>query len=263
MPKTIHLTVPNDGTIPDIIATFSPEETLLMLKIGSDCLREGRNALAGMSQTEIYNKIKDIIIYALSMIPNYNANLKEMDVGIAITKARQNRSQIVHYGELYYPESVTGRLYKYDVGASHTSRTMTHEAMHIVEDFTGEYLMGHFKEWIDEKIKNQTITTLDKLLPNHGYKKDEIVVSNDTVKHPYLLKFYELPSNQKSPRYFTFKEIPSMIMESLLDGSVDHPKVNDELFPLMMKALLTLPSDASNANVMLSLAKIWKKTREL
>lgn len=59
MPKTIHLTVPNDGTIPDIIATFSPEETLLMLKIGSDCLREGRNALAGMSQTEIYNKIKD------------------------------------------------------------------------------------------------------------------------------------------------------------------------------------------------------------
>ena len=29
-----------------------------MLKIGSDCLREGRNALAGMSQIEIYNKIK-------------------------------------------------------------------------------------------------------------------------------------------------------------------------------------------------------------
>ena len=59
MPKTIQLTVPDTCVIPEIIATFSPDEVFLMLKIGSDCLREGRNALAGMSQIEIYNKIKD------------------------------------------------------------------------------------------------------------------------------------------------------------------------------------------------------------
>ena len=59
MPKTIQLTIPDGGVVPDILSTFSPEEVLLMLKIGSDCLREGRNALAGMSQIEIYNKIKD------------------------------------------------------------------------------------------------------------------------------------------------------------------------------------------------------------
>ena len=59
MPKTIQLTIPDVGIVPEIIATFSPEEVFLMLKIGSDCLKEGRNALAGMSQIEIYNKIKN------------------------------------------------------------------------------------------------------------------------------------------------------------------------------------------------------------
>jgi len=56
--KVVHLTIKEDEKIPDIISTFSPEENYLMLKIGSDCLREGRNVVAGLSQKEIYNKIK-------------------------------------------------------------------------------------------------------------------------------------------------------------------------------------------------------------
>ena len=57
--KVVHLTIKEDDRIPDIISTFSPEENFIMLKIGSDCLREGRNVVAGLSQKEIYNKIKD------------------------------------------------------------------------------------------------------------------------------------------------------------------------------------------------------------
>ena len=59
MPKTIQLTIPDGEIVPDILATFSPEENYLMLKIGSDCLREGRNVAVGLSQKEIYQKIKD------------------------------------------------------------------------------------------------------------------------------------------------------------------------------------------------------------
>ena len=55
----IHLIVPDNEIVPEIIATFSPEENYLMLKIGSECLREGRNAAIGLSQKEIYQKIKD------------------------------------------------------------------------------------------------------------------------------------------------------------------------------------------------------------
>jgi hypothetical protein len=41
------------------MSTFTPEENLFMLKIGSNCLNEGRNAVAGLTQKEIYDKIKD------------------------------------------------------------------------------------------------------------------------------------------------------------------------------------------------------------
>jgi hypothetical protein len=59
MPKTVTLTIPDKDPVPEIISSFSPEENILMLKIGSDCLREGRNVVAGLTQKEIYNKIKE------------------------------------------------------------------------------------------------------------------------------------------------------------------------------------------------------------
>jgi len=59
MPKTITITIPDNDIIPEIISSFSPEENYLMLKIGSDCLREGRNVVAGLTQKDIYNKIKN------------------------------------------------------------------------------------------------------------------------------------------------------------------------------------------------------------
>lgn len=57
--RIINITIPADEAVPDIISTFTPEENLLMLKIGSNCLKEGRQAVAGLTQKEIYNKIKD------------------------------------------------------------------------------------------------------------------------------------------------------------------------------------------------------------
>ena len=57
--RTINITIPADELIPDIISTFTPEENILMLKIGSNCLKEGRQAVAGLTQKEIYNKIKN------------------------------------------------------------------------------------------------------------------------------------------------------------------------------------------------------------
>jgi hypothetical protein len=57
--RIINITIPADEVVPDIISTFTPEENLLMLKIGSNCLKEGRQAVAGLTQKEIYNKIKD------------------------------------------------------------------------------------------------------------------------------------------------------------------------------------------------------------
>ena len=48
--RIINITIPADDAVPDIISTFTPEENLLMLKIGSNCLKEGRQAVAGLTQ---------------------------------------------------------------------------------------------------------------------------------------------------------------------------------------------------------------------
>jgi len=58
MVNTVLVTVPEGEIIPEIITGFSPEENILMLKIGSSCIFEGRKTVAALSQVEIYNKIK-------------------------------------------------------------------------------------------------------------------------------------------------------------------------------------------------------------
>jgi len=57
--KIINITIPEERSLPDIISTFSPEENYIMLKIGSQCLEEGRKTAIGFSQKEIYQKIRD------------------------------------------------------------------------------------------------------------------------------------------------------------------------------------------------------------
>jgi hypothetical protein len=57
--KIINITIPEERSLPDIISTFSPEENYIMLKIGSQCLEEGRKSVIGFSQKEIYQKIRD------------------------------------------------------------------------------------------------------------------------------------------------------------------------------------------------------------
>jgi hypothetical protein len=57
--KTIQITIPEERNIPDILSTFSPEENYIMLKIGCQCLEEGRKSVIGFSQKEIYQKIRD------------------------------------------------------------------------------------------------------------------------------------------------------------------------------------------------------------
>jgi hypothetical protein len=56
--KIITISVPNESVLPEVMSSFSLEENYLMIKIGCECLNEGRKALVGLSQKEIYNKLK-------------------------------------------------------------------------------------------------------------------------------------------------------------------------------------------------------------
>jgi len=55
--KIIQIPVPYDSNIN--ISEFSPEENFLMLKIGSDVLREGKKVITNLTSNEVYKKIEN------------------------------------------------------------------------------------------------------------------------------------------------------------------------------------------------------------
>lgn len=57
--KTIQICIPECEQLPDIVSLFTPEENYMMIKIGSDCLREGRKVVSTLTQKDIYNKLKE------------------------------------------------------------------------------------------------------------------------------------------------------------------------------------------------------------
>jgi hypothetical protein len=72
--KIIQLPVPENSQLN--ISDFSPEENYLMLKIGSSCLLEGRKAVSGLSQKEIYQKIEE----------DFKAEVKKMELDLLVQK---------------------------------------------------------------------------------------------------------------------------------------------------------------------------------
>lgn len=57
--KIVNICVLDTDMLPDIINTFTPEENYMMLKIGSDCIKEGRKVVSTLTQKEIYQKLKN------------------------------------------------------------------------------------------------------------------------------------------------------------------------------------------------------------
>lgn len=74
--KTIQLTIPGDKTLPDIINSFSPEENYLMLKIGSDTLKEGRKVITNLTNDEVYKKIEN----------DFKKEIESLDMEIKLEK---------------------------------------------------------------------------------------------------------------------------------------------------------------------------------
>lgn len=55
----INIVVPINWKAPEIMNTLNAEENALILNTGSEMIKEARNLVAGLSQKEIYNKIRE------------------------------------------------------------------------------------------------------------------------------------------------------------------------------------------------------------
>tara|TARA_B110000971_G_C20037534_1_gene515325 strand:- start:33 stop:1364 length:1332 start_codon:yes stop_codon:yes gene_type:complete len=80
--QTVHLTVPTNKLLPDL-SVFSPEENYLMLKIGSDCLLEGRRVVVGLTQCELYEKVQ----------VEKEEEFKELELGIIVEREMTKRME--------------------------------------------------------------------------------------------------------------------------------------------------------------------------
>ena len=69
--KIIHITIPGDQFLPDIINTFSPEENYLMIKLGCETLIEGRKMAMKLSNDEAYGKIENEFKKEIESLKNH------------------------------------------------------------------------------------------------------------------------------------------------------------------------------------------------
>ena len=57
--KVINMVVPLDWTIPQIMSTFNEHENAFILNMGAELIKDARFLVAGFSQKEIYDKIRE------------------------------------------------------------------------------------------------------------------------------------------------------------------------------------------------------------
>ena len=82
--KMINIVVPLNWTAPEIMNTLNAEENAFILNTGSEMIKEARSLVVGLSQTDIYNKIRE---ESKSEIQKVN--------GVAISNIIGGRSQEV------------------------------------------------------------------------------------------------------------------------------------------------------------------------
>lgn len=57
--KVINIIVPHEWSAPEIMNELNPEENAFILTTGSEIIKDARNLVAGLSQKQIYNKIRE------------------------------------------------------------------------------------------------------------------------------------------------------------------------------------------------------------
>jgi len=77
--KMINITVPINWKAPEIMNTLNAEENAFILNAGSEMIKEARNLVAGLSQKEIYNKIRE----------ESKSEIKKMELDLLVQKELQ------------------------------------------------------------------------------------------------------------------------------------------------------------------------------
>ena len=159
--RTINITIPGDEVLPDIISTFTPEENLLMLKIGSNCLKEGRNAVAGLTQKEIYNKIKD----------ETKGEIQKLELDLLVEKGLQSRLS-----------EETSKMYKKQIEQMEQQLAMLRKQIQIYESDNKEFVRSEVEK--ERKNCEFMLQEKDKQVSKFSDTYEKLLVqSHKTTSH--------------------------------------------------------------------------------
>ena len=109
--KTIQITIPEERTLD--ISNFSPDENYLILKIGISCLLEGRKVVSGLTQKEIYQKIKQESKEEIQMLETNILVEKEMSKKMEERISKMYQMQVEKLEKQI--ETLSGQLRSYEL----------------------------------------------------------------------------------------------------------------------------------------------------
>lgn len=82
--KIINVTVPMDWVIPETLNMLCPEESALILDMGCKTIKEARKMVTGLSQKEIYNKIRE----------ESKEEIKKLELDLLVQKEVQSNMEV-------------------------------------------------------------------------------------------------------------------------------------------------------------------------
>ena len=109
--KTIQITIPEERTLD--MSNFSPDENYLILKIGVSCLLEGRKVVSGLTQKEIYQKIKQESKEEIQMLETNILVEKEMSKKMEERISKMYQMQVEKLEKQI--ETLSGQLRSYEL----------------------------------------------------------------------------------------------------------------------------------------------------
>jgi len=109
--KTIQITIPEERILD--MSNFSPDENYLILKIGISCLLEGRKVVSGLTQKEIYQKIKQESKEEIQMLETNILVEKEMSQKMEERISKMYQMQVEKLEKQI--ETLSGQLKSYEL----------------------------------------------------------------------------------------------------------------------------------------------------
>jgi len=295
--KMINIAVPNNWTSPEIMCTLNAEENAFILNTGSEMIKEARSLVAGLSQKEIYNKIRE----------ESKSDIQRLELDLLVEKQLATKtieqSNKMYESQINSLQKQISELNKQLTEYTNNSKLLVQQEVDkekekykvLLEDKNKQVL--RITENYEKYLQQQTETKSSKKLGDEG--EDNFILLSETFKdfvgykiekkshqghkgdfHLFFEKFNVLVDLKNYTGSVQKKELDKIEHDLSINDTMDfgwlisyESNVSDwNRFPIMCKWILTdiglkciviVNKLNSNKNPTDILRSVWNMTNEL